>query len=116
MNDSPNKNVDRESGCMTTDSTPPSQRSRLQAVFEQIEGTDNPDQAFIRLVLDSAGQKDAELPDLLRACAIPRRFDTRIVGVLRGAQDDEGRNRQLLEMICAYSFVLRRQDGRFVYH
>jgi len=68
------------------------QRRSLQDFFEQIETADNPELEFINLVLNSALQKDGELPGLLRACAIPRRFDEHIIGVLRSKPDDQGQS------------------------
>jgi len=34
---------------------------------------------------------------------------------LRDMPDEEDRNRQLLELVCAHSFVARREDGGYVY-
>jgi tetratricopeptide (TPR) repeat protein len=92
------------------------QRRSLRDIFEQIDAADNPELEFINLVLNNASQMDSELPGLLRACAIPRRFDEPIIGVLRHKTDDHLRNQQLLAMVCGHRFVLMRQDGAYVYH
>jgi len=101
---------------MTTDPGPPTRRRNLQALIEQLEGAGNVEQAFIQLVLHDASQKDPELPSVLRACALPRRFDATIVGVLREAPDDSQRNEALFDLVRAHRFVLRRDDGGCVYH
>lgn len=98
------------------DTNPQQKRSSLREIIEQIDAAENPDLEFINLVLESARQKDAELPELVRACALPRRFDAQIIGVLRNKPEDKVRNQQLLGMICAHSFVLKRQDTNYVYH
>jgi tetratricopeptide (TPR) repeat protein len=94
----------------------PSRGDNLLSLLEQLDHTENWEQAFIELILKAAARKDPELPDLLRACAIPRRINGQIVGVLRDDPDDEERNQQLLEMVSAHRFVLRRDDGDYVYH
>src|SRR5712692_3476639 len=59
---------------------------------------------------------DHELAKLMRACAIPRAFDAKIIGVLRGAPRAYKRNRQLLDGLKTFSFVQVRSDGYYVYH
>lgn len=50
-------------------------------------------EAFTRQLLainiEQARRIDLELPDLLRACAIPRQFDAEIIGVLRKTPEDQ---------------------------
>lgn len=101
---------------MTEASPPLSGYSALQALFEQIEATDNLELALIQRTLKKAEERDPELSDLLRACAIPHRFDATIVGVLREQPDDTTGNARLLDLVCGYSFVRRRQDRGYVYH
>jgi tetratricopeptide (TPR) repeat protein len=84
----------------------------LLAVLDE----DDSDGLIIKLVLDSAAKRDPELPDLLRACAIPRTITPEIVGVLRGAPDDTAGNKRLLDLVCSHSFVIRRPDGGFIFH
>ncbi|MBC8450272.1 MAG: tetratricopeptide repeat protein [Chloroflexi bacterium] len=48
---------------------------------------------------------------LLRAAAIPRRLDTAVVGVLRGAPDDDAGNQAALQRLTALSFVLPDPEG-----
>lgn len=99
---------------MEANSEPKRKRS-FRELVDQIESAENPDWEVFRLSLDGARNKDPELPDVLRACAIPRRFDRRIIGVLRDQSNDAERNRLLLDAVCAHSFVSQREDGSHVY-
>ena len=66
--------------------------------------------------LDQTRASDPELAEMLRACAIPRRFDAEVIGVLRDAPDDHETNARLLAGLLPFSFVLARKDGGYVYH
>ena len=89
--------------------------ARLRDILAALEEDDS-DEAIIKLVLDTAAKRDPELPDLLRACAIPRVITAEIVGVLRGTPDDTAENKRLLGLVCAQSFVIRRPDHGFIFH
>ena len=59
---------------------------------------------------------DPVLADSIRLCAIPRRLDPTIVGVLRDQPGEPEVNGRLLERLATHPFVLRRDDGSLVYH
>lgn len=99
---------------MTADQQAPERRS-LQDLLTLLD-EDDADGALLDLVFESAARKDPELPDLLHACAIPRTITVEVVGVLRGARDDDDRNRALLDLVYTHSFVLSRPTGGYVYH
>ena len=89
--------------------------ARLRDILAALDEDDS-DEAIIKLVLDTAAKRDPELPDLLRACAIPRVITADIVGVLRGTPGDTAENKRLLDLVCAQSFVIRRPDHGFIFH
>src|SRR5439155_6292351 len=91
------------------------ERKSLRELIAVLDEEDS-DDTIIRLVLDRAAKRDPELPDLLRACAIPRTITAEIVGVLRGTPDDTAGNKRLLDLVCAHSFVITRPDGGFIFH
>jgi hypothetical protein len=66
--------------------------------------------------VERAATTDPELARMLRACAIPRRFDAQIIGILRDMPGDKETNDRLLASLLSYSFVLSRKDGDYVYH
>ena len=88
----------------------------LADLFAQFEDSDDLDAVFVKQILEAAAAKYPELPELIRACAIPRWFNAEIVGVLRGTPDDADANRRFLGLISDYGFVLPRRDGGFAYH
>jgi tetratricopeptide (TPR) repeat protein len=59
---------------------------------------------------------DPELARISRACAIPRRFDAKVIGILRDAPDDHETNERLLADLLSFSFVLAGKDGGYTYH
>jgi tetratricopeptide (TPR) repeat protein len=71
---------------------------------------------LFRLTLEQTRAADPLLAEMLRACAIPRRFDAAIIGVLRDAPDDRATNQRLLEGLLPFSFVLTHKEGGYVYH
>ena len=64
----------------------------------------------IEQVLSSADPRKAEI---IRRCAVPRWFDTRVLGLLRGKEDA---NDRYLDKLREYSFVRDLGDGRLAYH
>jgi len=89
--------------------------SALSDLLEELDDED-PDASFLRWILKSAASRDPDLPDLVRAAAIPRVLTSAIIGVLRGAPDDSEGNERFLELLSEYRFVLRRGEGGLVYH
>src|SRR6266545_1172517 len=65
--------------------------------------------ATFRLLLAEAGPRQAEV---MRACAVPRRFDLAVLAVLRGRADG---NERVLELLRGYSFVRPLGARRFTY-
>ena len=91
----------------------------VQALIGLVAGGASADEVARHLLyanFERARSTDPELAEMLRACAIPRRFDEKIIGVLRGAPDDDERNRRLLDGVLSFSFVLARSDSGYVYH
>src|SRR5215471_17430240 len=74
------------------------------------------DLELIRQSIENARARSEELAEAIRYCAIPRRFDARIIGVLRGKAKDAEGNSRLLADVIGHTFVLARPAGRFVYH
>lgn len=101
---------------MTQEQEQAPERPSLRDLFGALDDAEDSEGAFIQLVLDGASRRDPELPELLRAGAIPRTLNETTIGLLRAKPDDLDRNRDLLEMIAEYRFVLSRPDGGFIYH
>jgi tetratricopeptide (TPR) repeat protein len=101
---------------MTSEQERAPERPSLSDLLATLDEAEDSEGAFIQLILDGAAQRDPELPQLLRAGAIPRTLNEIIVGLLREKPEDLDRNRHLLEMIAGYRFVLPRPDGGFIYH
>jgi tetratricopeptide (TPR) repeat protein len=72
-------------------------------------------QTFLIRLQDVQAQ-DAELAEVLRLCALPREFDAEIIGVLRGTPHAERRNRELLQAVSTFNFVLALPNGGYAYH
>ncbi|MBS1964517.1 MAG: tetratricopeptide repeat protein, partial [Chloroflexi bacterium SZAS-1] len=90
-----------------------------QAMAALLASDASPEEFTRRLLainIEQARELDAELPALLRACAIPRQFDAEVLGALRAAPDEDDRNAVLLEQIKGFSFVKEYSSGGFVYH
>ncbi|HEU5101633.1 MAG TPA: tetratricopeptide repeat protein [Roseiflexaceae bacterium] len=65
--------------------------------------------ATFRGLLADAGPRQAEV---MRACAVPRWFDTAVLELLRGRADG---NERVLELLRGYSFVRPLSGGRYTY-
>lgn len=91
-------------------------RQRLAELMETIDASQNPEHEILKHLIASVSEKDAELGNAIRYCAIPRRFDARIIGVLRDAPDDREANESLLAKLMNFSFVRTRPDGGYTYH
>jgi tetratricopeptide (TPR) repeat protein len=94
----------------------PLQRRSLEELFARLDQADDSEDEFLQQIFEGAARRDPELPNLLRAGAIPRMLDATIVGVLRGSPGDAKGNERLLEMLSEYRFVLPRSQGGWVYH
>ncbi|KPV50976.1 hypothetical protein SE17_23855, partial [Kouleothrix aurantiaca] len=103
-----------------SDTLPNSLNDAAAAAMAALLASDVSPEEFTRRLLainiEQARALDAELPELLRACAIPRQFDADIIGVLRDAPDDAARNEALLEQIRSFSFVKPHAGGGYVFH
>ena len=80
----------------------------LATLFEQIEGSDNPELALLQLSLEAAGRRHPNLPEALKLAAIPRRFDRQILAVLRGEDEPGDETRLLLQELEALPLVHSR--------
>ncbi|MBN1991182.1 MAG: tetratricopeptide repeat protein, partial [Anaerolineae bacterium] len=103
---------------MTNPTLPPT--DDLDAALESLLSKGASPEEFTRqlfyLNYERFKSADPELAEMMRACAIPRVFNADIIGVLRGASDDETGNQTLLEGLLPFNFVLARQDGGYIYH
>jgi hypothetical protein len=73
------------------------------------------EEEMARAVLDLTLQAaPPDVADAVRVCAIPAWFDVRHLAFL--TERDEEEAAALLEQIAAFSFVLPREDGGYVYH
>jgi tetratricopeptide (TPR) repeat protein len=88
----------------------------LAGFIRSLDEADDPDKALLEHVLEEADQRSPELARAIRVCALPRRFDVDVIGVLRGLPDDVDENRRIMYQLLDYSFVLRREKGGYVYH
>ena len=61
-------------------------------------------------------KEDAQLAYAVRVCAIPRRLNADVVGVLMSTPDDEAENRLLLDKLGTMSFIIVREDGDLAFH
>jgi tetratricopeptide (TPR) repeat protein len=84
--------------------------------LESIAAAPDPELDLARRTVEAAQSEDPELPDLIRACAIPRSFDASAIGVLRGAPDDVAGNAELARLLSGQTFVSARGPGSWVYH
>lgn len=104
---------------MSATDGPPSTGSPLPETSTQhlIEGMHNAvdlDRFLAFTIVDRIAQADPELADAIRRCAIPRRFDTEILAVVRG-DSDEATNERLFDGITGLTFVHRRSDLSYRY-
>lgn len=77
----------------------------------------HPDRAVVELTLRAARDLDEEgLEEAIELCAIPRRFDADVIGVLRGRPHDTEGNERLLGLMGGYPFVRVLDAGGHGYH
>ncbi len=89
--------------------------SHLQ-VLERLEAADDPERAVLEATLALLETQDVDLAHAVRVCAIPKRLNPEVVGVLIGRPGEHAENVALLERVARMSFVIRREDGDLVYH
>jgi len=89
------------------------QHDDLSRALADLLASDLHPEAFTRqlvhLNIEQARSVDPELPDILRACAIPRQFDEEVIGVLRDAPQDRDTSKRLLNELLSFSFVKERK-------
>ena len=98
-----------------SDQKPESERKSLDDLFASIERGTSLDRLLMQRTIEKARSSDPELADLLAACGIPRYLDVGVVGTLRQNPDTQS-NAEFLSKLARYSFVVRKADGRCVYH
>jgi tetratricopeptide (TPR) repeat protein len=84
-------------------------------LIEQIDAAEDPERALLEYLIARVEKKDAELTKIIRYCAIPRRFDATVIGVLRQAPDESETNEGLLDRLLRFSFVRSRPDSGYAY-
>lgn len=100
---------------MQSENTTPS-RQQLSDLIESIGVEENAEQEILKFLIDRASEKDPALGEVIRYCAIPRRFNAEIIGTLRQARDDRQANEELLSKVLGYSFVRTGPDGTYKYN
>ena len=83
----------------------------LASFMAALDEADDPGVALVDRIVATAA--DRELAVLVEACAVPRRVDATIVGVLRGRPEDVVGNARLLRELCEYPFLKPREGGGF---
>ena len=90
--------------------------SQLADVIASTAAGENAEQEILNLLIARASEKDPVLGEVIRYCAIPRRFNAESIGALRQAPDDRQTNEDLLARVVSFSFVRRRSDGSYKYN
>lgn len=85
----------------------------VRDLLAQVHEPAEVDRGLVRMIVERAASRDPPLADVIRLCAVPRRFDARVFEVLRPG--DDGENRRLLERLVQHSFVRIGGDGAFMY-
>jgi tetratricopeptide (TPR) repeat protein len=88
---------------------------RSLADFVASVEADAPDQKLVDLGIASAQEIHSDLAEAVRYCAIPRRFNAQVIGILRGASEEHGKNERLLNGLLSLGFVVARKDYEYVY-
>lgn len=88
----------------------------LAGLIETSEAAQNPERFLLDSTIERIRDKDVELAEAIRYCAIPRALDARTIGILREAPDDRETNERLLAGLLSFSFVRIRKDGGYVCH
>jgi tetratricopeptide (TPR) repeat protein len=87
----------------------------LEEMLRSEASTDDLTRRLFELNVARVRADDPELGALMLSCAVPRKFDERIIGVLRDAEEDGERNKRILQALTRYSFVIPRRDS-YAYH
>jgi tetratricopeptide (TPR) repeat protein len=91
-------------------------KQSLAELMKSLEAGENPERELLRRMIEQTRMRDPQLAEAIRFCAIPHRFDARVIGVLRNDQTDSDENRRLLAALRDYEFVMHHRDGGYVYH
>ncbi len=87
----------------------------LASFIESLGSDGEPEGLLIDRTIELAAEGQPELAVAIELCAVPRRFDQEIIGVLRGI-DDPDANERLLSELRRYPFVRHREAGGWVFH
>ena len=88
----------------------------IDEVDRAIRGSPDPARALLDLTIGAVREDNPTLAEAIRYCAIPRRLDAQIVGVLRDAPGDRATNEKLLTGLASLHLVTPRSDNAYVYH
>src|SRR6266550_4236678 len=100
---------------MSSDITPQSGRE-LANLLGTIDSGETAEQTVLKYLISRASEKDPDLGEVIRYCAIPRRFDAEVIGALRQAPDDREANQRFAEELLRFSFIRALPDGGYAYH
>lgn len=88
----------------------------IDALLAGDASTDGLTRSLFNYNYERTRETDPELAEMMRACAIPSRFNAEVIGVLRDKPKAHKGNQRLLSGIKEFNFVLTRKDGQYVYH
>src|SRR5688572_16343560 len=100
---------------MSNTSAPEARRKSVADLLDSIDAAENPELELLNHIIKRAREKNEELAEAIRYCAIPRHFDADIIGILRAAPNDRETNTHLLEGLSAFSFVRAQPDNGYTY-
>lgn len=95
--------------------TQPETKKTLAAFMESLSAADNPEKELLVQLIAQVRDRQPDLADAIQFCAIPRRFNAEIIGVLRKAPEDRETNQRLLAGVLDFSFVRTRSAGFYSY-
>ncbi len=88
--------------------------NNLDELIAIIDAAENPELLLLEIIIDNAQQKNPDLSESLRYCAIPRRFNENLIGVLE--PNHQAKASSLLKELLDYEFVTEVENGWYAYH
>jgi tetratricopeptide (TPR) repeat protein len=99
---------------MATSRSGSGERRSSDSLMHSIVTADDPDKAITLGIIEQIQMTEPTLAEAIRLCAIPRRFNAEIIGVLR-EDPDESVNRTLLDAVATFTFVVTVGPGMYRY-
>jgi tetratricopeptide (TPR) repeat protein len=103
---------------MTNDDSEAGLVSQLEKLLAEKASSEDLSRLLFTATVDQVGHRNPELAHLLVVCALPRRFDVRVLRALLMDEQEGDRDRldELMQDLGSFGFVRVRSDGRIVYH